>query len=93
MEAEGPGGRVAALLAAAGWLRVEDDLLGGIGHDLNGRVSSLDGLLQILALDGPEETPVSEYLREEVVRLAEVVRVLRSLGGELDGDPQPLLGV
>jgi signal transduction histidine kinase len=83
--------RVATLLAAAGWLRVSDDLLGGIGHDLNGRVSSLGGLLQILEMDGPEQTPVMSYLGDEARRLGDVVDVLRSLGGDVDGPLEPVM--
>lgn len=91
MHFEGPGGRTAVLLAAAGWLRVQYDLLGGFGHDLNGRASSLDGLLQILQMQGTEKTPVGTYLAEEVARLTELAGTLRSLSGDVEAAPEPLL--
>ena len=68
-----------------------DNVLGGVCHDLVGRVSSLDGLIQLLQLDGAEKTPVVPYLEEEVGRLQEVVRVLRLIPGDLDADPEPML--
>ena len=81
----------AVLLASAGWLDVLDDLHGGLCHDLNGRVSALDGLVQILQLDGPDDTPVIPYLEAESRRFGEVVRVLRSLSGRVDTPPSPLM--
>lgn len=80
----------AVLLAEAGWFEVLDDLHGGLCHDLNGRVSSLDGLLQILQLDGPDDTNVISYIESEAGRLAETVQVLRTLSGRLDVPPQAL---
>jgi len=91
MEVERPEGSVAGLLAAAGWLRVEEDIMSGVRHDLNGRVSALDGLLQIVEMDGAERTPVREYLQAEVERLWETVRVLSYLAGDLEGPVEPHL--
>lgn len=81
----------AVLLARAGWMDVLDDLHGGLCHDLNGRVSALDGLVQILQLDGPDDTPVIPYLEAESRRFGEVVRVLRGLSGKVDAPPSPLM--
>jgi hypothetical protein len=79
------------LLALAGWLEVLDDLHGGFCHDLNGRVGSLDGLLQIMQLDGPDDTPVMSYLESEAARLGDSVRILRTLSGKMDAPAEPLL--
>lgn len=78
------------LLGRAGWLGVLDDLQGGLNHSLNGRLSSLDGLLQIIALDGLTETPVTDMLQSETKRLAETIRILRLMGGDVEGPPEPL---
>lgn len=91
MDVEGPGGRTAVLLAAAGWLRVEYDILGGLGHDLNGRASALDGLIQILHMEGPRETPVAEYLLGEVARLTELATTVRALSGDVDTPPEAMM--
>ncbi len=80
----------ARLLARAGWLHVSDRILSGVCHDLNGRVSSLDGLVQLLRLDGAEDTPVIPYLREEVAKLESVVSLLRLIPGELMAEPEPI---
>ena len=80
---------LAEALARAGWLRVLDDILGGLSHDLNGRVSSLEGLTILLEMDGPSQA--TSLLRGEAGRLAEVVRVLRDLLGDVGGDPVPLM--
>lgn len=78
------------LLGRAGWLDVLDDLQGGLNHSLNGRLSSLDGLLHIIALDGLTETPVTDMLQGETKRLAETIRILRLMGGDVEGPPEPL---
>ncbi len=86
---EGPA--AAELLARAGWLEVLDDIHGGLSHSVNGRVSSLDGLLHMIGMDGPEETPVMTLLEGEVRRLSDTVRAMRSLTGDLEGPAEPLI--
>lgn len=72
---------VDVLLARAGWLRVQDDIHGGLCHSLNGRVSSLDGLLHILHMDESAEVKVMGFIEDETTRLAEIVATLRRLSG------------
>lgn len=72
---------VDVLLARAGWFRVLDDLHGGLCHDLNGRVSSLDGLLHILHMDESAEEKVMGFIEGETERLSGTVKILRSLSG------------
>jgi len=80
----------ALLLARAGWLNVSDRILSGACHDLNGRLSSLDGLAQLLTLDGAEGTPVIPYLKEEISKLETVVSLLRLFPGDLMAVPEPM---
>jgi len=82
---------LARSLADAGWFQVLDDILGGFGHDLNGRVASFEGLIMLVELDEPgEETPVLPYLQTETGRLSEIVRTFRGLQGDIDGDPEAM---
>jgi hypothetical protein len=81
----------AVLLARAGWLRVLNEIHEGLCHDLNGRASSLDGLLHLLREDGPGEAPLVDYLGAEVGRLLGTVEVMRSLYGDVEGPAEPLL--
>jgi hypothetical protein len=76
-------------LPRAGWLDVLDDLHGGMGHDLNGRVSSLDALAQLYTLDpGSVDAPLIE---SEAERLAELARRFAFLGGKLDAPAEAWL--
>jgi hypothetical protein len=63
----------------------------GLCHDLNGRASSLDGLLHLLREDGPAETPLVDYLGGEVRRLMATVEVMRSFCGDVEAGGEPLL--
>lgn len=82
---------VGVLLVRAGWLDVMDNLHGGFCHSLNGRLSSLDGLVQIIRMDGPSETPVEEFLEGECTRLEGTVRAMRALLGDPAAPPEPLM--
>lgn len=77
------------LLVRAGWLEAADHLLGGLTHDLNGRVTSLGGMAQLLALDEDARSMVP-FLEEEVRRLEAAVRLLALMGGDGDPTPEPL---
>lgn len=79
----------AEALARAGWPFVADRLLAGIVHDLNGRVTSLGGMIQLLAL-GDEAGGVVPFLEEEVARLEASVKLVSLLAGEPDPEPEPL---
>ncbi len=74
----------AELLARAGWLDLLDDLHGGLCHDVNSRVASVEALLHILELDGGTAGRTEVYLAPEAVRLAELARVLGHLSGRVD---------
>lgn len=76
-------------LAQAGWSDVSDRILAGLCHDLNGRVTSLAGMVQLLQLD-EDSASMSPFLDQEVSRLEGSVRMVRRLAGEQDEDPEPL---
>ena len=76
-------------LARAGWGDVSDRILAGLSHDLNGRVTALAGMVQLMQLDDDTAT-LAIYLEQEVVRLEESVRLVRRLAGESDEEPEPL---
>ncbi len=78
-----------ALLVEAGWIETADRLLGGLTHDLNGRVTSLGGMAQLLSLDEDARSMVP-FLDEEVRRLAAAVKLLALLGGAEHSDPAAL---
>lgn len=79
------------LLARAGWLDVLDEIHGGICHDLNSRVASLDGLIQIVELDPDRAGESLAYLAPEAERLAATARLLGLLGGRPDAPPETFL--
>ncbi|HSW31123.1 MAG TPA: hypothetical protein VLH75_16680 [Longimicrobiales bacterium] len=78
----------AALLAAAGWLDLLDDVHGGLCHDLNSRAASFEGLLQILEMDESEASRTLSYLRPEAERLASLAETLGLLSGRVDAPPE-----
>lgn len=84
-----PPAPIADLLARAGWLTVASRLTSGLTHDLNGRVTSLSGMAQLLGLDDDVRS-MAPFLDEEIRRLASSVRLVALLGGELDGEPELL---
>lgn len=63
---------------ADAWRQVQEGILVGLVHDLNGRVSALDGLMRILG-DGVPEPDLMDMLRHEVTRLDETVRLVRGM--------------
>ncbi len=79
----------AEALARAGWPLVADRLLAGIVHDLNGRVTSLGGMIQLLTL-GDEVGGVVPFLEEEISRLEASVKLVSLLVGDPDPEPEPL---
>ncbi len=76
-------------LAHAGWNDVSDRILAGLCHDLNGRVTSLAGMVQLLQFD-EEASSMAPFLDEEVQRLEESVRQVRMLAGEPEEEPEPI---
>ena len=74
--------------AATEWQRVAEDILAGICHSLNSRVTTLWGVAELLALHAPG-AGVPELLRDEVRRVERSVRLLQWLcrrtgsGGEI----------
>lgn len=84
-----PTAPIADLLARAGWLTVASRLTSGLTHDLNGRVTSLSGMAQLLALDDDVRS-MAPFLDEEIQRMASSVRLVALLGGELEGEPELL---
>ncbi len=93
MDESGDGARtrVGELLGRAGWLTVLDDIQSGLYHGLNGRLSSLEGLLEIIGMDGPKDTPVTSFLEGETRRLSDTVRAVRMLSGNVEGPAEPLM--
>jgi hypothetical protein len=79
-----PVGTLPELLARAGWLTVSTSLMTGIVHDLNGRVTSLAGLVQLLSID--DTGGIAPFLEEEVRRLDGSVRLMGLLAGETGGE-------
>jgi signal transduction histidine kinase len=76
-------------LARAGWLSVADRIMAGIAHDLNGRVTSLAGMAQLLALDD-DARGMAPFLDEEIRKLQASVRLVALMVGELEGEPETL---
>jgi hypothetical protein len=68
------------LLAEAGWDRVLNGILHGFCHDLNGRVTSLEAIKQLVGMGEP--TP---DLSIEAERLSGVTKKLASICGDLGG--------
>jgi len=65
-------------LSAAGWAEVSDQLLSGLAADIQGRVASLEGLVQLIGMEG-RNTAVGEFVTAETDRLGEAVGLLTLL--------------
>lgn len=71
---------------SGGWKWVSDQVVAGICHDLNDRLSTLSGLLELAELDGAVDPELGGPLRSELGRVEELVRLLRVLpGGRAEG--------
>lgn len=77
----------AELLAAAGWSPMLDRILRGLAHDLNGRVSSLMAIEQLLELD--DELPPEFH--EEPGKLERIARFVQLLPTDLDATARAAL--
>lgn len=82
------GATAAELLARAGWLDVLNDIHGGICHDINSRVASLEGLIQMLELDPDTAGETLSYLGPEAEKLAVTASLLGLLSGRVDEPPE-----
>ena len=76
----------ASLLALSGWSYVLDRILASVCHDLNGRVSSLQALTQLMELG--ETLP--ETLNAEPAKLESIVRLLALIPAYLGAEPSPI---
>ena len=59
------------------WRQVHDAILSGIVHDLNGRVTALDGLIRITL--GDRDDGAVALLRREVEQIESLAAILRAL--------------
>lgn len=69
---------VAVHLARAGWPALVHRLLGGVVHDLNGRITATGGVAQLLAF-GDDPTEMAGALGDEVHKLTETAGALSLL--------------
>jgi len=83
----GSGASDDVLLALAGWPGTEERILGGICHDMNGRVAALRGLLQLTGM-GDDPRTLTEYLEDEVRRLERMARMLALFPDHTEGGLQ-----
>lgn len=67
------------------WRAAADSILGGIRHDLNGRIGVVSGIAQLARVDGALDEELSETLVGEVARLEH----LSALIGLIAGDREP----
>jgi hypothetical protein len=65
------------------WLRVSEKVLTGLNHQLTNRCSALDSLVGVLASEPEHDTPMTEVLQEEIVRLIELLKLYRMLPAEV----------
>ena len=79
------GHEAASLLALSGWSFVLDRILAGVCHDLNGRVSSLLAVTQLIELGEPLPTT----FQAEPAKLEAVARFLALIPAYLGAEPNP----
>lgn len=69
------------------WHRVSDCMIAGLCHELNDRIASLRGILQIARLDEAVDGGIADQLDAELERLARASRLLRLLPADRTGPP------
>lgn len=72
------------------WSETMDRVIAGICHDLNDRLSSLSGLLELAELDGAIAPDLGVPLRSELDRIEDLIRLLRLLPSETPSEPEPV---
>ncbi|HEX7049130.1 MAG TPA: hypothetical protein VF188_02875 [Longimicrobiales bacterium] len=76
--------------AAAAWQALGEEILAGFCHEMNGRLTTLRGTLELACMDGQVEAGVGDELAAELERLERTVRLVRHLGAERDTEPEPI---
>lgn len=76
----------AAALARAGWEPLQERLIAGFCHDLNGRLAALHGL--IFLVEAGE--PIPPGYTQEIERLEDVSGRMVQLTGDIEAAPTPL---
>lgn len=79
--------RTESLLAEAGWLRLLDQILARLSHDLNGRAMALDAIVHFVDAG----RPVPPVFRQEVGRVQELAEVLALIPSSIDSTPIPVI--
>ncbi len=68
---------------------VRDGLIAGLAHALSNRISTISVVAQTLDLGDSDHAALSDMLGQEVVRLEEILRLMRLIPA--DGRPEPVL--
>ncbi|MDQ6827891.1 MAG: hypothetical protein M3081_03400 [Gemmatimonadota bacterium] len=68
---------------------VRDGLIAGLAHALSNRISTISVVAQTLELGDSDHAALSDMLGQEVVRLEEILRLMRLI--PTDGRPEPVL--
>ena len=79
---------IAEALARAGWDAVADRLMSGLTHDLNGRIASLHGLVQLARMTA--ESDLDIHVEEEARKLEDIVALFGLLAGTPGTEPEPM---
>lgn len=74
--------RQAGIEASPEWRAAADAILGGIRHDLNGRIGVVSGIAQLAQLDGALDAELSGTLAGEVGRLERLSELIGLIAGE-----------
>src|SRR5690625_120574 len=72
------------------WNEISEEIIAGIGHDLNDRLYSLFGLVQLGELDQSIDSALSKSLMRELSRVQELVELLRLLSRPIAEEPEPI---
>lgn len=72
----------AAIEATPEWRAAADSILGGIRHDLNGRIGVVSGIAQLAQLDGTLDAELCGTLAGEVARLERISELIGLVAGE-----------
>ena len=72
----------AGIEASSEWRAAADAILGGIRHDLNGRIGVISGIAQLTRMDGALDAELSGTLTGEVERLERLSELIGLIAGE-----------
>ena len=79
------------IATSAAWRHAAEAILAGIRHDLNGRIGTVSGLVQLARLDGALDDESGDMLESELARMEHLSGLIETAFLDRDRGPEPIV--